>query len=103
MPGGFLRDSLATAYQQAGRFHEARPLLEQPYADRNREHGAGDSRSLRTADELAAVYRATGRVEPSVRGTARIDPTGYRFAVRPTASQRERPRRRHGVAGGGPG
>jgi tetratricopeptide (TPR) repeat protein len=60
------RDSLATAYQAAGRAAEAIPLYERTLAACERLLGADHPRTLNSRGSLAAAYRNAGRVSEAI-------------------------------------
>jgi len=60
------RNSLAAAYQDAGRVAEAIQLFEQTLAGRERLLGPDDPDTMRTQDHLVRAYRAAGRVADAI-------------------------------------
>ena len=60
------RNSLAAAYEDAGRLAEAIQLLEQTLAGRVRLLGPGDPETMRSRNDLARAYRDAGRVADAV-------------------------------------
>ena len=58
------RNSLAAAYQAAGRAAEAIPLFEQTLAGRERMLGADHHDTLTSRNNLAAAYQDAGRARP---------------------------------------
>jgi len=60
------RNSLAAAYQDAGRIAEAIRLLEQTLARRERLLGPDDPDTMRSRNDLAHAYREAGRVADAV-------------------------------------
>ena len=61
------RNSLAAAYQAAGRPAEAIPLFERTVADCERLLGADHPRTLGSRGNLAAAYRDVGRVDEAIQ------------------------------------
>ena len=60
------RNSLATAYADAGRVAEAIQLFKQTLAGRERLLGPDDPDTVRSRNDLARAYRAAGRVADAV-------------------------------------
>jgi tetratricopeptide (TPR) repeat protein len=60
------RDSLAAAYQAAGRAAEAIPLLEQSLAGRERLLGPDHPDTMRSRNNLARAYREAGRITDAI-------------------------------------
>ncbi|WP_280493677.1 tetratricopeptide repeat protein [Nocardia asiatica] len=60
------RNSLAGAYQAAGRVAEAIPLLEQTLTDQERILGADHPDTLTSRSNLAGAYQAAGRVAEAI-------------------------------------
>jgi tetratricopeptide (TPR) repeat protein len=60
------RNSLAAAYQDAGRVAEAITLFEQTLAGRERLLGPDDTETMRSRSDLARAYRMAGRVADAV-------------------------------------
>ena len=60
------RNSLAAAYEDAGRLAEAIQLFEQTLAGRERLLGPGDPETMRSRNDLARAYRDAGRVADAV-------------------------------------
>ena len=60
------RNSLAAAYQDAGRVAEAIQLFEQTLAGRERLLGPDDPDTMRSRNDLARAYREAGRVADAV-------------------------------------
>ena len=60
------RNSLAAAYEDAGRLVEAIQLFEQTLAGRERLLGPGDPETIRSRNDLARTYRDAGRVADAV-------------------------------------
>ena len=60
------RDSLAAAYEDAGRVAEAIRLFEQTLAERERLLGPDDPDTMRSRSDLARAYREAGRVADAV-------------------------------------
>ena len=60
------RNSLAAAYQAAGRAAEAIPLLEQTLAGRERLLGPDHPDTMRSRNNLARAYREAGRITEAI-------------------------------------
>jgi tetratricopeptide (TPR) repeat protein len=60
------RNSLAAAYQAAGRAAEAIPLLEQTLAGRERLLGPDHPDTMRSRNNLARAYREAGRITDTI-------------------------------------
>ena len=60
------RNSLATAYEDAGRAAEAIQLFEQTLAGRERLLGPDDPDTMRSRNDLARAYREAGRIADAV-------------------------------------
>jgi tetratricopeptide (TPR) repeat protein len=60
------RNSLAIAYQSAGRIEEAIPLFEQTLVDRTRRLGPGHPDTLTAQNNLAAAYSGAGRAQEAI-------------------------------------
>ena len=60
------RNSLAVAYEDAGRVEDAIRLFEQALAGRERLLGADDPDTMRSRSDLARAYREAGRVTDAV-------------------------------------
>jgi hypothetical protein len=60
------RDSVAAAYQDAGRLAEAIGLFEQNLAGRERLLGPDDPDTMRSRNDLARAYREAGRIADAV-------------------------------------
>jgi tetratricopeptide (TPR) repeat protein len=60
------RNSLATAYKNAGRIEEAIPLFARVMVDRARLLGPGNPDTLTAQDNLAAAYQGAGRVHEAI-------------------------------------
>ena len=60
------RNSLATAYQEAGRLQEATLLFERTLADRGRVLGTDHPMTLTSRNNLAGAYREAGRLDEAI-------------------------------------
>ncbi|WP_420848667.1 tetratricopeptide repeat protein, partial [Protofrankia coriariae] len=61
------RNSLASAYQAAGRHDDAIHLYQQTLTDRERILGADDPDTLASRSNLADAYRTAGRLNDAIR------------------------------------
>jgi tetratricopeptide (TPR) repeat protein len=74
------RNSLAAAYENAGRIAEAIQLFEQTLAGRERLLGSDDPLTMRSRSDLARTYRKAGRVADAVPLVERILAAGERLS-----------------------